>query len=303
MNENYRKQVQLLLDVLPELVKLPQFALKGGTALNFFWHNMPRLSVDIDLVYLPIKDRTDSLREIELGLTTLTKYIKERIAGVTIQAIESGGTHSRLVIRTSVAQIKIETNTIIRGSLFDTHERELCSKAQNLFQKYSANKTLSYEDLYGGKLCAALDRQHPRDLFDIKQLLDELGLTKSIIHAFIGYLISHSRPINELLNPKIRDLVPVYEKEFSGMTVEQIEATELNAILSQLPEMIVSRLTREDKNFLMTFKEGNPDWNLLPISHLMDLPAVQWKLQNIRKMDRKKHQIEVNKLARELDLS
>lgn len=53
MNEYYQKQVRLLLDILPELVKLPQFALKGGTALNFFWHNMPRLSVDIDLVYLP----------------------------------------------------------------------------------------------------------------------------------------------------------------------------------------------------------------------------------------------------------
>lgn len=107
MNERYRNQVRLLLDVLPELAKLPQFALKGGTALNFFWHNLPRLSVDIDLVYLPVKERTDSLREIENGLTILTDRIKQNITGVSIQQIDSGGVSSRLVIRTSNALIKL----------------------------------------------------------------------------------------------------------------------------------------------------------------------------------------------------
>lgn len=109
--------------------------------------------------------------------------------------------------------------------------------------------------------------------------------------------------MNELLNPNVQDLVPVFEKEFSGMTVEQVEAKELNSILSRLPEMIVRLLNRDHKAFLMTFKEGNPDWNLMPISHLKDLPAVQWKLQNIRKIDGKKHQIEIKKLARALGLS
>ncbi|MEX2657388.1 MAG: nucleotidyl transferase AbiEii/AbiGii toxin family protein [Balneolales bacterium] len=191
----------------------------------------------------------------------------------------------------------METNTTIRGAFFDIHERELCDKVQELFQKYSANRTLSYEDLYGGKLCAALDRQHPRDLFDVHQLLKGTGFTKSIISAFIGYLVSHPRPMNELLNPNFRDFVPVMEKEFAGMTVEDVDATELNALLFRLPGMITSRLTRENKEFLLSFKEGSPDHNLLPIPNLMDFPAVQWKLQNIRKMDGKKHREQVEKLA------
>jgi len=53
----YRSQVELLLRVLPYVAKEKVFALKGGTAINLFVRDLPRLSVDIDLTYLPFEDR------------------------------------------------------------------------------------------------------------------------------------------------------------------------------------------------------------------------------------------------------
>lgn len=266
MNEFYQKQVRLLLDILPELVKLPDFALKGGTALNFFWHNMPRLSVDIDLVYLPIKNRNDSLQNIKEGLSALKRQISDRFQKVDIQHTRRGGAESRLVVRTPDAQIKIEVNTVIRGAIFQPEKKELCEKAQEMFQQYTENQSLSYEDLYGGKLCAALDRQHPRDLFDISQLMNRRGLTTKIIHAFIGYLISHSRPMNELLNPNLKEISAAYEAEFAGMTVDPVEPAHLDSLLTKLPKLIAGRLSNKEKEFIIRFKEGEPDWNLIPIT-------------------------------------
>lgn len=80
-------------------------------------------------------------------------------------------------------------------------------------------RVLSLEDTYGGKICAALDRQHPRDLFDIKLLLENEGLTEKIKKAFIVYLISHDRPIVEVLNPGLQDIKQIFENEFAGMTL------------------------------------------------------------------------------------
>jgi len=64
----YYQQVVLLLDVLPIVGQETCFALKGGTAINLFVRNLPRLSVDIDLTYLPVQDRTTSLREVGSAL-------------------------------------------------------------------------------------------------------------------------------------------------------------------------------------------------------------------------------------------
>jgi len=68
MKKTYRQQVSLLLSVLPEVAKERCFALHGGTAINLFIRNMPRLSVDIDLTYLPIENREPSLKNIAEAL-------------------------------------------------------------------------------------------------------------------------------------------------------------------------------------------------------------------------------------------
>ena len=135
----------------------------------------------------------------------------------------------RLIVSTGATRIKIEPNEIVRGSVFPTEERELSRRAQDLFELSVSARALSLADLYGGKLCAALDRQHPRDLFDVRILLDNEGITDDIRRAFVVYLASHDRPIHELLDPKRKDVRRIYENEFTGMPIEEIAYKDLLA--------------------------------------------------------------------------
>jgi len=182
------KQAELILRVIPHVAAETAFALKGGTAINLFVRDMPRLSVDIDLTYLPIEPRDTSLQNISNGLQRIAHSIRRAIPGA--RARESYGKESgnvlKLFVSTPNVQIKIEPNTTIRGTVFPPAERDLCQKAEEFFELSASIHTLSLADLYGGKMCAALDRQHPRDLFDIKVLLDHEGITDEIRRAFVA---------------------------------------------------------------------------------------------------------------------
>ncbi|TVR27638.1 MAG: nucleotidyl transferase AbiEii/AbiGii toxin family protein [Balneolaceae bacterium] len=296
MRERYQQQVRLLIRVMPFLSATDQFALKGGTAINFFVRDFPRLSVDIDLTYLPVKSRTDSLEEIKEGVRQIAGELEKRIPGVEVTSQKSGGTVSKLIIRTEDAQIMLEVNTVLRGSIYEATERELSPALQEEFELFAAVKTLSFEDLYAGKLCAALDRQHPRDLYDIRLLLKNEGITEDLRRAFLCYLISHSRPINELLNPNAIDIERLYYNEFEGMTAEVDILDELIDIQEELPKLLLRNLTDGEKEFLMSFKKGDPNWELMSMPKLKKLPGVRWKLMNIRKMDSDKHKAAIEKL-------
>jgi predicted nucleotidyltransferase component of viral defense system len=300
MREGYQSRVRLLLQVLPLLSNVDAFALKGGTAINFFIRNFPRLSVDIDLTYLPIKGRDESLREIGQGIQSMSYEIDKRIPGAKSIPLKCGGALSKLLVNLDDAQVKLEVNTVLRGAVYGAMEMELSPNLQEEFELFTAVKTLSFEDLFGGKICAALDRQHPRDLFDIRLLLENEGITENIRRAFIGYLISHSRPMNELLNPNILPIDDLYLKEFEGMTQEEDILDELIDIQKKLPGLILNDLKDQEKEFLISFKKGAPKWELIPIPTLKDLPGVQWKLLNISKMDTQKHKQAIDKLERVL---
>jgi predicted nucleotidyltransferase component of viral defense system len=197
----FYRQANLVLDILPLIAKFDSFALKGGTAINYFIRDLPRLSIDIDLTYLPKEDRPITLDSIHVILDVLSKEIIDTFSPVSIIPKLNKGSQKieRLVIERSGITIKIEPNLIIRGSVYPPTEMKLVPAASKFFEKSAKIQTLSLEDLYGGKICAALDRQHPRDLFDIKMLFDNEGITDKIRTAFIVYLISHNRPMNELL--------------------------------------------------------------------------------------------------------
>ena len=291
LNNIYYRQAELLLKVLPVIDKESEFALKGGTALNFFWREFPRLSVDIDLAYLPVKEREESLKDINNLMHNVKEGISRIISGTNITGKTSeGNLLGGLAIRQNESTIKIEVNTVIRGSVFPAERKKLCDKAEDIFELSVSAQTLSFADLYGGKICAALDRQHPRDLFDIKLLLDNQGITENIRKAFIVYLISHNRPMNEVLNPGLQDISPAFENEFTGMTEGEISLDELVDVRSLLIEIIRNELTTDEKKFLLSFKNMNPQWELLGLSEIEDLPSVKWKLLNLRKMERKEHE-------------
>jgi len=161
-------------------------------------------------------------------------------------------------------------------------------------------QTLSMADLYGGKLCAALDRQYPRDLFDVKLLLDDTGITPEIRRAFVVYLAGHDRPMSELLAPRLQDIGQLYADQFIGMTRSEVSLGDLLQIQQNLAKTLVLALDDDEKQFLVSVKRGKPEWDRLGIDHLAQLPAIQWKLINIRKMDSAKHKAALERLIKAL---
>lgn len=289
-NSPYFKQAELVVQVLPWVAKYECFALKGGTAINLFIHNLPRLSVDIDLTYLPIQERKESLDGIENALKNLSDDVEKNIIGSTVQQISMKNSQmiSKLVVVKGSAQVKIEPNLVIRGTVFPCSVLDLSAKAKETFEMSVAMKVVSLSDLYGGKICAALDRQHPRDLYDIKFLLENEGISEQIRKGFLVYLISHDRPMAESLNPIMKDMSQIYETDFQGMTDSDVSYEELVHVRGKLVKLIKKELTKEEKEFLISFKQGDPDWSLLGVSGVEHLPAVRWKLYNVQKMSKEK---------------
>ena len=294
-----------MLRAMPHVAAEDCFALKGGTAINLFVRDMPRLSVDIDLAYLPVEGpRATALRNISEALGRIAMAIKKAIPGAKVQEsrAQEPARIAKLVVAVGQTRIKIEPNEVIRGAVFAAEERELTRRAEELFELSVTARTLSIADLYGGKLCAALDRQHPRDLFDVMVLLENEGITDEIRKAFVVYLASHDRPINELLDPTRKDIRRVYESEFVGMTVEEIEYEDLIAARETLIETLKKELTDAEKAFLISLKEGQPKWDAIDVEGIEKFPAIQWKLMNIRKIGEKKRVESLEKLKRKLGL-
>ena len=209
---------------------------------------------------------------------------------------------SKLSVSTEEATIKIEPNLVIRGTVFSAVERELSEQAEELFELSATANILAVADLYGGKLCAALDRQHPRDIFDVKILMENEGVTDEVRTAFVVYLASHDRPMSELLDPHKKDFRKTYEREFAGMAAEEVEYEELVAVREKLIETIRKTMTESEKKFLLSMKQGQPDWDLMPVAGIDRLPAIQWKLINVRKMNIEKQAESLQKLQSALEL-
>ena len=302
MRSPFLEQAALMLRVLPHVAAEGCFALKGGTAINFFVRDLPRLSVDIDLAYLPIEPRDESLTKIGQALDRIKAGILKVVAGVTVRTGRYEGKTSKLFVRGADGEVKIEPNLVIRGAAHPTRERDLCAAAQARFEVAVRLRTLSDADLYGGKLCAALDRQHPRDLFDVKVLLDDEGITPEIRKSFLVYLISHDRPIHEVIDPTRKDVQAAFAADFQGMTAAPVEYQALLDVREDLIGRIHADLTADEKGFLVSVKEGKPRWPLLGLDGVDRMPAVQWKLKNIAKMDRAKHEEQLDKLKKKLGL-
>jgi len=289
--EDYAAQVRLIFKLLPIIARENAFALKGGTAINLFFRDMPRLSVDIDLTYLPIEDRETSLAGIDRAMDRITENLG-LIPGVDAARTRGArGNETRILARTANIMVKIETSPVIRGVVFDSGSKRVTRRVEDEFG-FAEATVVSFEDVYGGKIVAALDRQHPRDLFDIKLLYENEGLTSDLFKAFLVYLSSSSRPPHELLNPNRLDMADAYEKELAGMPAAAVSLEELFDVRSRLIRDIQSRLSGDTAEFLKSLQAGEPDFNLIGLSGAGNLPAVKWKLINLHKLiksDPKKH--------------
>ncbi len=278
MEEQYKQQVALLLKVLPEVGKEKGFALHGGTAINLFVRNMPRLSVDIDLTYVWIEERETSLNKIESLLQNIKANIEAVVPHVHVTHQKEA---AKLLIAAQGAQIKLEVNLTNRGLWGEPMSLLLCDKAQEEFDAFCAITTVSKGQLFGGKICAGLDRQHPRDLFDIKYLLKNEGFSDEIKAGLILSLLSSDRPVHELLQPNFQDQRTAMNNQFMGMTSENFSYDEYEEVRLNLVSTILDGLTDSDKDFLLSFNNLQPNWD---IYNFENFPSIRWKMQNLERL-------------------
>lgn len=298
MRAAYKNTVNLLLEILPYALKDKRVALKGGTAINLFHRNFPRLSVDIDLCYMPLEDRATSFKNLHMILGKIKSSLETDMGlKVSVSNPLDGKKESKLVATKGDVEVKIEPNFVLRSSLFLPEDIKLAPLAVKEFEKSVEVQCLNLADTYGGKICAALDRQHPRDLYDVKYLFENEGLTEDVKDSFIYYLISHNRPIDELLNPNFKDIAESYEKEFVEMALEKISLEELILCRERLVKEIRSALNEKDKTFLLGFAENKPDWALVRDAKIKDYPSVKWKMMNQEKMGSKKIEAYLKKIS------
>ncbi|NQW78341.1 MAG: nucleotidyl transferase AbiEii/AbiGii toxin family protein [Chitinophagaceae bacterium] len=277
-NNNYHKQVALLIKVIPEIALEPRFALHGGTAINLFDRDMPRLSVDIDLTYIPIEDRETSFTNISVTLTNIKSSIEKRLQG---SRVEHKVELHKLLVSHNDAMIKIEVSQIVRGILDTVTEKILCKKAQEKFDTFCSINVVPKGQLYGGKVCAAMDRQHPRDIFDVKQLLQREGFTQEIKEGFLFRLLSSDRSIQDVLFPNLQDQRLAMTNQFTGMSEEQFTYEEYEFVRETMVKTVQASITEADKLFILGFKDVIPDWS---IYNFEKYPSIKWKLQNLEKI-------------------
>jgi predicted nucleotidyltransferase component of viral defense system len=300
-SDAYRAQVSLLVRVLPLVAEEAVFALKGGTAINLFVRDLPRLSVDIDLTYLPVEDRATSLGNIDTAIRRIAARIGESVPRSRTQVVplHNEGAATKVLVASDGVQIKIEVTPVIRGCVYSPETRAVCDRVEELFG-YAEVPVVSFPDLYAGKIVAALDRQHPRDLFDVRDLLANEGISDELRRAFIVYILSHNRPMGEVLAPTRKDLRQEFDAGFAGMTEEPVTLEALYDAREALIAEVVGKMPLEHRRFLLSFKAGEPDWDLLGVPGAAELPAVRWKVDNLAKLSEGRREKLLSDLGRAL---
>lgn len=284
MNAAYDATVRQLLDIAPAIFAAPAFALKGGTALNLFLQDLPRLSVDIDVVF------TDHTLEREAALQAIATEldaVRGRLEAMGYQVIlrrNSGRSETKLMVVSELAEVKVEVNEVFRGTLLPHQHLPLSPATEERYTQSVTLPLLATAELYGSKLVAAMDRQHPRDLFDVLILYKTLGLTPDILDCFVAYLAGHDRPVHETLSPRPKPLEAVYANQFTGMTREEVSLEALEEGRRRLFQELPLALTAAHRTFLLSLVQRQPQWDCMPFPHLRELPAIRWKLLNLGKL-------------------
>ena len=294
----YRRQVALLIRLLPLIAEENCFALKGGTAINLFVRDMPRLSVDIDLTYVPVHSYDTSLAAIDAAMGRIGALIKARIRGATI-AEGAKGACTHLLVRAEGVTNEIEVTPVMRGCVLEPELKSVTEAVEDAFG-FAEMPVLSFADLYAGKFVAALDRQHPRDFFDTRELLDNEGIDDALRRAFLVYLVSHSRPMHEVLAARRKDMTVEFNRGFNGLTEASVTLDELVAARETFIAKVVGEMPAAHKTFLVSFVRGKPDWTSIALPGAANLPAVKWRQLNLDKLTAEKRAAEVASLEKVL---
>jgi predicted nucleotidyltransferase component of viral defense system len=257
MNPLFLETARLLTQVAPLVFVDDTFALKGGTAINLFVRDMPRLSVTFPDHTLP---RDQALPRINDAIRQAAERLNARGFQTHVPAADAGET--KLLVRRGPIEVKIEANFVWRGTVQPVRKASLVPAARDALMADLDVPMMSLADLYGSKLVAALDRQHPRDLFDVMQLFEHEGITPDIRRAFVVYLAA------------------------------------LLAARERMVDELQQCLDNNERRFLLSLVAGTPDWPLLGIAHLEHLPGIRWKLHNLAQLQR----VNAKKFAEQADV-
>ena len=255
MEGRYLRQSELVVRCIPSIAEESCFAIKGGTAINLFELDLPRLSVDIDLTFLPVSGRDTAIREINAALDRIAERLRARGFLVRMHGTDAS---RKMTCFANGAEIKVEPNFILRGTVYPTRQLELAPKMSEIVGASAEMAVLSREELYGGKFCAALD---------------------------------HNRPLHEMLAPNMLDQSETFASQFAGMSDVPFEYDEHVATFRRLVADINDSLTREDRERLVAFTALEVDADVFGIPGLEKLPAVIWKrmnLETLRQRDARK---------------
>lgn len=279
MNKIYRDKVELLLKVMPAVFAEKCFAMHGGTAINLFVNNLPRYSIDIDLTYIPLENRDDSIIHINEALTRIAETIRTSLKGIRIVPRPD---ICKLTLEYHGRQIKIEVNQTKRGIIGgDVLTLPLSEKAEDDFEMTVKARIVPLTLLYGGKIAAALSRQHPRDLFDIRHISIPL---KDAKRGFIFCLLGSDRPLYESFSPSLIDQSEAMVNQFEGMTDIGFSYDDFIETRTKLIRDVNALMTDSDKQFLVSFERCEPNWETSDYADFAKYPSVKWKLLNLTKL-------------------
>jgi hypothetical protein len=158
----------------------------------------------------------------------IAKRIERGISEAKISTSAPKGENAitKLIVCADLAQVKIEVTPVLRGCVYEPAVRPVSARVEAQFG-FAEMRVVSFADLDGGKIVAALDRQHPRDLFDVRDLLAKEGIDDKLRKPFIVYLLSHDRPTAEILAPRLLDISAEYKRGFQGMTHDSVTIADL----------------------------------------------------------------------------
>ncbi|MEO0289437.1 MAG: nucleotidyl transferase AbiEii/AbiGii toxin family protein [candidate division WOR-3 bacterium] len=294
------KKINLIVELLKILQIIDKidndFLLKGGTAINLFYRDLPRLSVDIDLVFNSLVEREQAViknnkffDEFEKSLWEIMKY-KITSKNYTNNFI------TKIIINSKQGPIKIEPNCIVRGTLNGFEKKTLSNIVYEKTNIYVTFNCLNKKELYASKICAALDRQHPRDLYDIFIMLKEENIN-DIDFETLFYILQSNRPLSEIFDPQKKDISNSYKKNLTDLMLIEVSLKDLNITMQKIIDWVQKSVFLKYYDFLLSFAEGNPDFKKLKIDISM-YPGIEWKILNIKKMKKEKIINEIKSLKK-----
>lgn len=295
INSNVEKVIRLMgvlqfiySELDPKHIKL---MLKGGTAINLLYMNLPRLSVDIDLDYIGSLDKGEAIKDRENIINSLDSFMSKEGYSISTKsrgsAILASRTYSFMNAFGNKDNIKIEINFIDRVHIFDIDTMKV-----SYFEKHAIISAPIKEELFGMKICALIDRGKPRDLYDVNNIvsmsakLDIEKLRKSTLFylSLNGVFAIDDNTFKKIesiaLNEIKRELLPVLAKN-DRFDLEEAKTK----VVTWLKELLT--LTDEEKQYLNRFSIGDYNPRLLfddsIHEEILYHPMAKWRISCIEK--------------------